>query len=71
MEIVKDMTTARQSKDQETLNTLAIELTELLWKPDIGMSFQELSEGFGYVDTQNKLVKRRVLDETINKNQRN
>jgi hypothetical protein len=60
MEIVKDMTTARQSKDQETLNALAIELTELLWKPDIGMSFQELSEGFGYVDTKsNNLVKRR------------
>ena len=60
MEIVKDMTTARQSKDQETLNALAIELTELLWKPDIDMSFQELSEGFGYVDTKsNNLVKRR------------
>lgn len=60
MEIVKDMTTARQNKDQETLNALAIELTELLWKPDIGMSFQELSEGFGYVDTKsNNLVKRR------------
>lgn len=60
MEIVKDMTTARQSKDQETLNALAIELTELLWKPNIGMSFQELSEGFGYVDIKsNNLVKRR------------
>lgn len=70
MEIVKDMTTARQSKDQETLNALAIELTERLWTPNIGMSFQELTEGFGYVDTQNKLMKRRVLDETINKNQR-
>lgn len=70
MEIVKDMTTARQNKDQETFNTFAIELAERLWTPNIGMSFQELAEGFGYVDTQNKLVKRRVLDETINKNQR-
>ena len=60
MEIVKDMTTARQNKDQETFNTFAIELAERMWTPNIGMSFQELAEGFGYVETKStNLVKRR------------
>ena len=47
-EIVRDLTNARKSNNQEELNKYALELTEKIWIPTIDMSFQELAESYGY-----------------------
>lgn len=70
-EIVQDMTAAKLNYDDERFNELAWELAERLWTPNIGLSFQQLAEGFGYVDTNNRFVKRRSLNEEINKSKGN
>lgn len=58
-EIVRDLTNARKSNNQEDLNKYALELTEKIWIPTIDMSFQELAESYGYKEPEKKLIKRR------------
>ena len=58
-EILQDYFAARRAGDQELLNDAALELTTKIWGPLCGMTFDELLESFGYVETPKSLKRRK------------
>lgn len=57
-DIIRDWSDAKVSGDQEAFNKAAFELTQRVWRPGIGMTFQELLESYGYEEIKPKVRRK-------------
>ena len=47
--LIRNLATARNTKNQEQINKAAHDLADYLWKPEYNIPFEELLEGFGFI----------------------
>ena len=47
--LIRNLATARETRNQEQINKAAQDLTDYLWKPEYDITYDDLLEGFGFI----------------------
>lgn len=56
LELIELLTQAIKTQNQREINLYAMEITKRLYREDLNMSFEELLQGFGYKQVNDKQI---------------